>query len=104
MISIIDSIGLVDSSVCSSLPPTPSRVTVRVSARPLPQRGGGTRPPTLQAVGQLLQLGGGPLGVAQRPGGAQAALHQRPLGLGQVVGDVAFLVPTTPLDEGLGAE
>ena len=56
--------------------------------QPFAQGGGGAGPLAVEAAGQLLQLGGGPLCVAQCPGGAQAALHQGPLRLGQVVGDV----------------
>jgi hypothetical protein len=44
----------------------------------------------------LLQLGGGLVGIGQCPGGAEPALHQRPFRLGQVVGDIAFLVLLMP--------
>jgi hypothetical protein len=58
---------------------------------PLAQAGSGAGPLAGQAAGELLEFGGGLVGVGGGPGGAQPPLHQRPLGLGQVVQDIAFL-------------
>jgi hypothetical protein len=94
-ISIIDSHGLVDSSVRLRLPLTPKRVRVSV---PLPQRAGGTGKRPLELRGELPQLIERTGKVLLRPRSAQPLLHLRPLTLGQVVEHVALLVPHEPLD------
>jgi len=63
---------------------------------PFAEAGRGAGPLLVEATGDRLEftLGGG--GVFQRPGGTQPALGQRPLDLGQVIEDVAFLVAFMP--------
>jgi hypothetical protein len=84
-------------------PPTPSRVTVSVSASPSRR--------LAAAPGRWRAGRGRAARVRRRPGRGRrwprrcaAAADQRPLVLGQVLQDVALLMPTTPMDRCLGTE
>ncbi len=68
-ISIIDSTGLAAINVASSVPRTPRRVTVNISARPLPEAPGGVGVDLLQLAGQVAQVPLALGGIGVLPGG-----------------------------------
>jgi hypothetical protein len=85
MISIIDSIGLVDSMVRRRLPRAPSLVSVSISDSP--SRSDAAAPGRFvgEASCESLQEGLGSDRIRFDPGRPEAPLYERPLDLGQVL-------------------
>src|SRR6266540_6702084 len=95
--SIIDSHGLVDSSVRFRLPRMPRRVSVSVSVMPSRSEPAAPGWGALELTGQRLQAIEGAVVVVVDPGGPEPALDGRAVALGQVVEHVSFLVADTAL-------
>src|SRR3954451_896086 len=96
-ISIIDSQGLVLSSVRLSEPLTPSRVSVSVSSMPSRSEPAAPGIAAVELAGEPLELVECTSVVVERPRPAQPLLHRGPLPFGQMVDEVALLVPQTAL-------